>query len=67
MNEQAVEIVVDGLPVEVDKAEYEASPDTVIEEIRTARAGIVGDLSGLHDVAPDFDEMEARFASEASE
>lgn len=53
-------IDIDGLPVEVDRAAYEADPAGVEQTVRDAREKISGDLAGRYEPAPDYDEMEAR-------
>lgn len=57
-------IEVDGLPVEVDAAAYEADTEAVIEAVRTARAEVVGDLSDTYEIPPDYDELVAAFGEE---
>lgn len=52
-----IEIDVDGIPVEVDAAEYEQDPAACITSVQAARAEAVGDLTGLHEISPDYDEL----------
>lgn len=56
-------IDVDGLPVEVDEAEYATTPDEVIDSVRAARREAVGDAGGF-DVGPDYDELVAAYGEE---
>lgn len=64
MGKAMTEIDVDGLPVKVNKDKYEADPDAVIEEVRAKRAEIVGDLTDLHEVPPDYDELVSIYGEE---
>lgn len=52
-----ITVEIDGLPVEVDEAEYTADPDRVVATVREARFAIAGSLDD--EPAPDFDELEA--------
>lgn len=52
-----IEIIVDELVVEVDQAEYIADPEAVVNRVREARIEIVGDLTGVHDISPDYNEL----------
>lgn len=56
-----LEITVDGLTAMVDAEDYGADPDTVIEEVRKARAA-ASDLTGIHEPADwDYDSLTAAF------
>jgi hypothetical protein len=55
-----ITIDVDGLPVDVDEAQYDADEDGTIAAVRAARAGRVGDAGG-HEPGPDYDELVAAF------
>lgn len=57
-------IDVDGIPVSVGEQEYLADPEAVVREVRAARAEIVGDLTGLHEEAPDYNTLVAAFGEE---
>lgn len=58
------QISVDDLPVEVDEAEYDASPESVFERVRAARAEMTGDLSDLFETGPDYDTLVAAFGED---
>lgn len=56
MSNEEIQIEIDGLPVEVDRAEYEANPEAVIEEVRQAR--VEHRLSeDVFDEADDYDTL----------
>lgn len=54
-----IEINVDDNSAWVDADEFMADPNGVIEDIRAARAEVVGDLSDLYEPFPDYDTLDA--------
>lgn len=56
MESDTIEIVVDDLPVPVDKEEYEANPEWVIAEVRKNRDEIRSQQSDFTP-APTYDDF----------
>ena len=53
---KTIEIEVDGIPVPVDKKDYDTDPERVIDLVRKNRAQYSEFLEGI-EPAPDFDAL----------